>query len=136
MTGTAATWRRMKHRYNLYGTKCETCRGVYFPPRIICPNCRRKGKMTDEKLSGKGKVITFSIVHAPPEGYSLEIPYVLAIIELEEGPRLTSQIVDVKPEMKPEHVYIGMPVEMAFRKLLEQNAYGLIHYGYKFRPAK
>ncbi len=132
MTGIAATWRRMKHRYNLYGSKCENCRGVYFPPRIICPSCRRKGKMTDEKLSGKGKVITFSIVHAPPEGYSLEIPYVLAIIELVEGPRLTSQIVDVKAEK----MSIGMPVEMAFRKLLEQSAHGLIHYGYKFKPVR
>lgn len=132
MAGIAETWRRMKHRYNLYGAKCENCKGVYFPPRIICPNCRRKGKMADEKLSGCGKILTFSIVYAPPEGYSLEIPYVLAIIELDEGPRLTTQIVDAKAE----NVKIGMPVEMAFRKLIEQNAHGLIHYGYKFRPAR
>lgn len=132
MAGIAEAWRRIKHRYNLYGTKCENCKGIYFPPRIICPNCRRKGRMADEKLSGRGKILTFSIVYAPPEGYSLEIPYVLAIVELNEGPKLTAQIVDAKPE----NVNIGMPVEMAFRKLIEQNSHGLIHYGYKFRPAK
>ncbi len=132
MAGIAETWRRMKHRYNLYSTKCESCGGVFFPPRIICPTCRRKGKMADLKLSGNGKIITFSVIHAPPEGYALEIPYVLAIVELEEGPKLTAQVVDAKPG----DVTIGMPVEVAFRKILTQDAHGLIHYGYKFRPVR
>jgi len=58
-------------------------------------------------------------------------PYVLAIIEMEEGCRLTSQVIDVEPSK----VKIGMRVESAFRKLGQDGESGIIHYGYKFRPA-
>ena len=129
MTGIASAWRRRKHRYNLYSTKCESCGILYFPPRIICPNCRRKGKMEDFKLSGLGEIVSFTIVHAPPEGYVLQVPYVLAIVKMDEGPMLTTQIVDTDPDK----VKIGMRVKSVFRRLVEQDAHKLIHYGYKFR---
>jgi len=58
-------------------------------------------------------------------------PYVLAIVEMEEGCRLTSQVIDVDPAQ----VKIGMQVEAAFRKLGQEGESGIIHYGYKFRPA-
>ncbi|TLZ90815.1 MAG: transcriptional regulator, partial [Methanobacteriota archaeon] len=58
-------------------------------------------------------------------------PYVMAIIEMDEGVRLTSQLIDVKAE----DVTIGMKVQSAFRKLGQEGEAGVIHYGYKFRPA-
>ncbi|HDJ27195.1 MAG TPA: transcriptional regulator, partial [Aciduliprofundum sp.] len=62
--------------------------------------------------------------------FKLQKPYILAIIELEEGPRVTGQIVDAEPN----EVYIGMPVRMVFRRIRQEGASGIIHYGYKFAP--
>ena len=83
------------------------------------------------KLGGRGKIVTYTIVHDAPKAFDMMKPYVLAIIELDEGARLTSQVIDVEPDQ----VKIGMRVESAFRKLGEEGEAGVIHYGYKFRPA-
>lgn len=128
----AITWRRIPERYRLVGSACETCKTNFFPLRKLCPNCRRKGKMTAKQFSGKGKIYSFTQVSSGPAGFELEAPYVLAIIELEEGPRLTAQIVGVSEK----EVKIGDCVEMIFRRIAEDSPEGLIHYGYKFRLAK
>ena len=125
-------WRELQSRYNLIGTKCGSCGTVDFPPRTICPKCGRRsfGRMLRIKLAGKGTVVTFTVIHDAPEAFELMKPYVLAIVELDEGARLTSQIIDVENE----EVKIGMRVEAAFRKLGSEGEAGIIHYGYKFRP--
>jgi uncharacterized OB-fold protein len=87
--------------------------------------------MRRTKLAGRGQIVTYTVVHDAPKDFVMQRPYVLGIIELEEGPRITSPIIDVEPE----DVEIGMPVEMTFRKLGEEGAAGVIHYGYKFRPS-
>jgi len=61
----------------------------------------------------------------------MQVPYVMAIIELDEGVRLTGQVIDCKPD----DVKIGMRVAATFRKLGEDGRAGIIHYGYKFVPA-
>jgi uncharacterized OB-fold protein len=128
----AITWRRIPERYRLTGSACESCKTNYFPTRKLCPKCRRKGKIVQKQFSGKGKIYSFTEVTAGPAGFELEAPYVLAIVELDEGPRLTAQVVGVGEK----DVAIGSPVEMIFRKILEDSEEGLIHYGYKFRLAK
>jgi len=126
-------WREIPSRYNLYGSKCGSCGSLDFPPRAVCPRCGRKsvGKMERVKLKGRGTVVSYTVVHEAPAQYEMMKPYVLAIIEMEEGCRLTSQIIDVDPSK----VKIGMPVEATFRKLGQEGESGIIHYGYKFRPA-
>lgn len=126
-------WREIPSRYNLIGTKCGNCGKVDFPPREVCPACGRKsiGKMARLKLGGKGTVVTYTVIHDAPAQFEMQKPYVVAIIEMDEGVRLTSAVIDVKPE----DVKIGMRVQAAFRKLGEEGAAGVIHYGYKFRPA-
>ena len=126
-------WREIPSRYNLYGSRCGNCGALDFPPRTVCPRCGRKsvGKMQRIKLKGKGTVVSYTVIHDAPEQFELMKPYVLAIIEMEEGCRLTSQIIDVDAAQ----VKIGMPVEAAFRKLGQEGESGIIHYGYKFRPA-
>ena len=47
MTGTVRVWRHIQQRYNLIGSKCTNCGRVFFPPRVICPDCRRKGNIED-----------------------------------------------------------------------------------------
>ncbi|HJJ57168.1 MAG TPA: Zn-ribbon domain-containing OB-fold protein [Methanocorpusculum sp.] len=125
----ARYWRKIPQRYNLIGTRCETCGKTFFPPRAICPHCRREGMMSEVALSGKGKILTFTIIHSSSEQYAVFKPYVLAIIELEEGARMTSHVI-----CDPEDVYIGMPVHSVFRIIEKEGADGVIHYGTKFVP--
>lgn len=123
------TWRRIPQRYRLEGVRCVTCSKTYFPGRSICPKCRRKGKIEKMTFTGKGKVYSFTEITAPPAGFEEQAPYVLAIIELEEGAKLTGQIVDATEK----DVKIGSPVERVFRVIQRDNPEGLIHYGFKFR---
>src|SRR5438309_11985833 len=107
-------WREIGSRYNLYGSKCGNCGTLDFPPRTVCPECGRRsfGKMERVKLKGNGTVVSFSVIHDAPAAYEMMKPYVLAIVEMEEGVRLTSQIIDVNHES----VMIGMPVWVALWK--------------------
>lgn len=125
----AITWRRLPERYRLAGTMCENCNTSYFPARKFCPKCRRKGKIVPKQFSGNGKIYSFTEVYSGPAGFELEAPYLLAIVELDEGPRITAQIVGASEK----DVKIGDRVEMVFRKIMEDSEEGLIHYGYKFR---
>jgi uncharacterized OB-fold protein len=130
----ARFWREIPQRYNLIGNKCGICDKTFFPPKEACPNCRRKsiGKMKEFKFSGIGEVITFTIIHTAPEIFQKQIPYIIAIVKLNEGPNITTQIVDCKID----DVAIGMKVESTFRKIQEDGYTGAIYYGYKFRPYK
>ena len=125
----ARFWRKIPQRYNLIGTKCEICGRTFFPGRAICSHCRRSGKMTEIQFSGKGKVLTYSVIYSSADQYAAMKPYVLAIVELEEGARLTTHIV-----CDPDEVYIGMPVHSVFRILDKEGDDGVIHYGTKFVP--
>ena len=122
-------WRGIPARYRLIGSKCKNCNEVYYPPRKVCPKCK-KARMDEVKLKGNGKIETYTVIHVAPEGFEEQVPYVVAIVRLEEGPCLTTQIVDCEPE----DVYIGMPVEACFRRISEDGEAGVIYYGLKFRP--
>jgi hypothetical protein len=127
----ARFWREIPQRYNLIGNQCGSCEKIFFPPREACPECRRKsmGKMKDYKLKGKGKIITYTIIHSGPEDFEKQTPYPIAIIKLDEGPCITAQIVDCKPK----DVKIGMNVQSTFRKIQQDGPLGAIYYGYKFK---
>ncbi|MAF89320.1 MAG: Zn-ribbon domain-containing OB-fold protein [archaeon] len=124
-------WREIPVRYNLTGGKCTGCNLINVPRRERCKDCG-ESDFEASKLSGFGKILTYTKIHAAAEGFEHETPYYLAIIELEEGPRLTAQIVDAH---KGE-VNIGAEVESCFRKISEDGKAGAISYGYKFRPRK
>ena len=124
-------WREIPNRYNLIGTRCGNCNKVLFPPRYICPYCRRMGKLEPYKVSRRGKIVTYSIVHVGTEGLEDQVPYVLAIVELDDGPHLTTQIVDCKPE----DIKIGDEVELTFRRIGQDNDDGVIYYGFKFKKS-
>jgi uncharacterized OB-fold protein len=90
------------------------------------------GNMKPLQLSGKGKIVTYTIVHTAPDYFEGQVPYPMAIIQLEEGPRITAQIVDCELDK----VKIGMKVEKTFRKIQQDGYIGAIYYGYKFKPSK
>ena len=126
------TWRKIPDRYRLIGSFCKNCNGYYFPARHVCPKCRRKGKIESYQFSGRGRVFSFTEIHAAPAGFEDQIPYVMAILELAEGARCTGEIVDVLGK----DVKIGDEVEMVFRKIQSNDPEGLIHYGFKFKKVK
>ena len=123
-------WRRFKNKYNLIGTKCTKCNACYYPPRIVCPTCRREGCIEDFEFSGKGKIFSFTIVRSGPQGFEKQTPYPIAIVELDEGARVTGQIVDYDDA----DLVIGKEVYAVFRKIYEDGKEGVIHYGIKFKP--
>jgi uncharacterized OB-fold protein len=84
------------------------------------------------QLSGKGNVVTYTIIYEAPERFEGQVPYLMGIIQLEEGPRITAQIVDCEIDK----IKIGMKVEKTFRKIQQDGYIGAIYYGYKFKPIK
>jgi len=123
------TWRLRQSRYRLRGSRCKDCGKLYFPQRMVCPQCQTQ-HMEPHIFKGKGTVYSYTTLYQAPSHFEDSVPYVVALIDLEEGPRITAQLTDVSPE----EVHIGMPVEMVVRKIREEGERGLIIYGYKFRP--
>lgn len=130
MTKTPRFWRENKSRYNMIGVRCGVCEKTYFPPRMICPDCGRVsiGKMERFKFSGKGTVYSTTVVHEAHEQFEMQKPYVIALVELDEGARVLGQIINCEPN----EVEIGTKVKSTLRKLGEEGRSGIIYYGYKF----
>jgi uncharacterized OB-fold protein len=126
----ARFWRKQQNRYNLIGTHCTTCGRYFYPPRSFCPDCRRDGKIVNHTFKGTGKVVTYTIIRSAGDQFKLLVPYVLAIIELDEKTKLTSQVI-----CEIDTIHIGMRVRPVFRKLAEEGSSGAIFYGTKFVPA-
>ncbi len=122
-------WRRIRHRYNLVGRHCKTCDSKYFPPIPLCRKCRRKSDLVDFQFSGLGKIYSYTIIRDPPTGFRDLAPYAIAMIRLDEGPLVLSQIVDTKFE----DLRIGMSVQVVFRRIGDAGRTGVLHYSYKFK---
>lgn len=122
-------WREIKYRYRLLGCMCKDCGSVFFPRRHICLKCGSRD-LEEVKLSERGRVVSYTVVRNPPKEYEKYAPYIVALIELEDGARILSQVVDCEPE----EVHLGMEVEATFRRVREDGPSGIIEYGYKFRP--
>ncbi|MCD6524056.1 MAG: Zn-ribbon domain-containing OB-fold protein [Thermococcus sp.] len=121
-------WRHFREKYRLIGGKCENGH-VFFPHRQVCPVCGSRN-VEEYEFSGKGKVISWTIVRNPPSGFEYYKPYPLALVQLEEGPVVLAQLTDVDPE----EIDFGMEVEAITRKVREFEEDGIILYAYKFRP--
>jgi uncharacterized OB-fold protein len=80
-------------------------------------------------LSGKGTVYSFTTITTPGADFEFNAPYMLALVQLDEGPMVTAQLTDVDGPVE-----IGMRVEMVVRKLRTDGTRGIIIYGPKFRP--
>lgn len=120
-------WRLQKPRYRLIGSKCDTCNSLFYPPKNLCPKCRRKGEIRDFQFSGKGKILTFTIIRVPPEGFERYAPYAAAIIRLDDGINISGQVVGDINKVKT-----GSRIRTVFRKMYEDGDNGIIHYGLKW----
>ncbi len=121
---TRPFWEAAKRR-RLVVQRCQDCNRCYFYPRPLCPVCLSRDVRWEE-VSGRGRLHTFVINHRPPRNFPTTEPYVIGIVELDEGPRLMSHIVEVEPS--PAIVRCDMPVEVVFEDLTDEIALP------KFRP--
>lgn len=108
---TAPFWEAAA-RHELAVPRCRSCRAYVFYPRSHCPSCF--GRELDwTQLSGRASLYSYVIVHkAPAPGFTA--PYVIAIVDLEEGPRMMTNVVGVEPS--PEQLYLDMPLEAVFEE--------------------
>jgi uncharacterized OB-fold protein len=123
-------WREIPQRYRFEAEKCRACGAVAFPPRPICPACG--GRQFDPvRLAESGKLLTYTIIRVAPAGFEDQSPFALGIAELEDGVKLTAQVVDCDFAA----LKVGLRVRLEFRRISEDGPAGIIHYGYKFVPA-
>ena len=90
--------------------RCDDCDALLFPPLPACSRCLG-ARLRWVSTSGQGIVYSYSVVHRP-QVPSLAVPYVVAIVELEEGWRMATNVVDCAPE----DVAVGLPVSVSFRR--------------------
>lgn len=112
---TAPFWEGLK-RENVQVQRCDDCASYVFYPRALCPHCSSR-RLTWTPVCGRGQIYTMTIVHKAPGAFKEDAPYVVALVELDEGCRMMSNIVDVDPD--PSKVKIGMPVEIVYDHVTE-----------------
>ncbi len=110
-------------RHQLQLQQCGGCKAYVYYPRDRCPHCLSE-KLDWKPVSGKGKVYSYTVVRRAATRSFADKPYILAIVELDEGPRMTTNI-----EAAPERIKIGMPVNVWFDDVTPEKT--LV----KFKPA-
>jgi len=103
--------------HQLMGARCQNCHTLHLPPRPLCPNCYHE-QLTWEALSGNGVLAAFTAIHIGPRsmiaaGYDRKNPYCAGIVQLEEGPAISAQILGLDVAA-PENNQIGIPLKVAF----------------------
>jgi hypothetical protein len=105
-------------KHELLIQRCKDCGHYRFPPSGLCPKCMSTNTEWT-RVSGRGKVYSWTIFHyLYHPAFSQDIPYNVAIVELEEGPRMHTNIVGCSNE----DIYIDMPVEVVFEDISEEIA--------------
>ncbi len=93
--------------------RCAACGALRFPAREICSACLAT-EVTWQAVSGRGTIFSYNVMHQIYHpGFAAAVPYAVVIVKLEEGPKITSNLVDCAPDA----ITIGMPVEVVFEQL-------------------
>jgi len=104
--------------------RCDACGTVIWYPRFLCPDCHSTETSWFE-ASGKGTVYSYTVPRRGQGPWRDAVPFIVAYVELEEGPRILTNLVGVEPDA----VEIGMPVEVTWHDTGEGSAL------YRFTPA-
>jgi uncharacterized OB-fold protein len=112
-------------REELQIQRCRACDRFYFYPRPFCPVCF-SGDVEWVRVSGRATLVSYVINHRPVPGWEDDAPYAIALVELEEGPRMATNIVGVPNTI--DDLVLDMPLEVCF---VEQSGVKVP----KFRPA-
>lgn len=117
--------REIPHRYRLEAQRFKS--GFVSLPRRYIDPISKSDEFEIIRLSGKGTILSYTIIHIAANQFKLLTPYAVAIVETDEGARITAMITD----SNFEDLKIGARVELVFRKIMEEGASGIINYGYK-----
>jgi len=119
-------WWEALQRRELYIQKCRDCGDLRFHPRAQCTSCLSP-RTEWVRCSGRGRVYTFTTTYQnPAPGFRESLPYIMAWVELDEGVKMLTNVV----ECRPEEIKIGMPVEVVYEDVTPQVTLA------KFRPAR
>jgi uncharacterized OB-fold protein len=95
----------------LWIQQCRSCRRHYFYPRDVCPHCTSRD-VEWIRASGRATLWSYVINHLPARGFEDDAPYVIAIVRLEEGPQMLTNIIGVEPT--PEALPLDLPLTVTF----------------------
>lgn len=127
---SARAWREYPQRYRYRAAVCRSCGKWHFPPRLVCDHCHSQ-ELEPRTMRPTGKILTHTIIRVPPRQLKDQAPYALAVIEMDDGPRLTAQVVDLREEGQ---LVAGQRIKLEFRKIFDEGPAELIQYGYKAVP--
>jgi len=98
--------------------KCRACGKPFMYPRVACPFCASRD-IGWVQATGRGRLFSFEIAHQIlNKAFKVKTPIVLAMVELDEGPRLLTNLVGIEPD--PKQIRCDMPVEVCFEKLTDE----------------
>ncbi len=116
----------------LEGHKCGSCGATFLGERTVCSKCGARDQMSTVTLPTKGELYAYSIVHRSFPG--IDVPYVSAVVDLEDGTAIKGNLIDVEPD--PEKIPFGMPIEVVFDDALgRKDKDGNSYLSYFFKPA-
>lgn len=117
----------------LEGLRCLDCRAVYLGKRTVCSRCFTRDQLVTERLSERGHLHSFSIVHRSYPG--IDVPYISAVVDLENGGTLKGNLMGVAPD--PDKISFDMPVRVVFGDALgRKDADGNSYISYFFEPVE
>ena len=115
----------------LEGHKCSSCNSIFIGERSVCSSWSSRDTMEKITLGNKGKLYSYSIVFRSFPG--IDVPYISAIVDLDDGGTLKGNLIDCDPD--PEKIKFDMPVEVVFDDALgRKDAEGNSYISYFFKP--
>ena len=126
---TARTWREYPKRYRYEAAICKKCGKWFFPARLVCDKCGHR-EFETRNMQRTGTVLTHTVIRIAPGPFVDQAPYAMGVVEMDDGPRITTQIVDCKPDQ----LSVGLKVKLEFRRIYDDGHPGPINYGYKAVP--
>jgi hypothetical protein len=114
---TSTSFQQYLAEHRLMATRCGTCGALHLPPRPLCPSCFGEA-ISWEEMSGSGHLKAFTTIHIAPTamieaGYGRNNPYCTGVVELDEGPAISAQILGVDAS-HPQGIAVGIRLSVTF----------------------
>jgi len=114
----------------LEGQRCRQCHAIFLGERTTCSSCGTSGSFDAVRLSNRGELYVYSIVHRSFPG--IEVPYVSAVVDLEGGGTVKGNLIGIEPD--PARIRMGMPVEVVYEVAPRKDKEGNEYLTYYFKP--
>ena len=95
----------------LLGLKCKACGNITVPPKMVCRQCTSPD-MEIIQLKGTGNIQTFTTVNVTSEGRENEVPYIIVLVQLDEGPWIMGNLAGIDPSKATMEQLIDKKVKM------------------------